>query len=244
MYNKKSRILFEDNPYSNGHLIKKFEWSISLIPNQGLWFNLHLETDDYYAEDESDDDTEPDSDWKAKIVWGNYHSCTLSSNNWHNGGFLGGSEESKFNFEGGNKQFHLDQLPRPDDFDINEDPVFCIYLLGHDDCADHIITFKKNSTGLFNINWNGKIALSYSGDYDFNYKFSSEITDVATPVINCPAELSDSEIQAFLNKYSIGFSNIKIVKEQHVENNTDTEEAEPEEPEQKSFWNKVKSLWS
>jgi len=213
MYSKNSRIYFADNPYPNGHKLKEFKWSIKLIPSKGLWFNLHLETDDYYAEDDSDDDSEPDSDWDAKIVWSNYHSCTMSSNNWHDGGFLGGTEDNKFDFTGENQNFfHVDQLPRPEDHDLDEEPVFCIYLLGHDDCADHKITFIKSDTNKFKIDWKGKIALSYSGDYDFNYNFSTEITDVKTPEILCPSELSDKEITDLLSKYCIGYENLGIVK--------------------------------
>ena len=199
------------NPYPNGHNLKEFSWSIRLIPSQGLWFDLHLETEDYYAEDQSDDGSEPDSDWKAKIVWSNYHSCTMSSNNWHAGGFLGGTEDRKFDFNGGGESFfHVDPLPRPENFDIDEDPAFGIYLLGHDDCADHKISFIKSDKDKFNIVWKGKIALSYSGDYDFNYHFSTEITDVKVPEILCPNKLSDTEMKDLLSKYCMGYEDLEI----------------------------------
>ncbi|MFT6983266.1 MAG: hypothetical protein ACJAUD_002038 [Crocinitomicaceae bacterium] len=109
-----SHIFFLDNPYPNGHKLKDFRWSIRLVPEKGLWFNLHLETEDYYAEDDPDDeDDDTESSWKAKIVWGNYHNCIMSSNYWHAVGFLGGGKKNKFDFRIGNQnRFHLDKLPR------------------------------------------------------------------------------------------------------------------------------------
>ena len=45
------------------------------------------------------------------------------------------------------------------------------------------MTFTKGVTNTFNINWKGKIALSYTGDYDFDYGFLTEIPDVQIPEI-------------------------------------------------------------
>lgn len=252
MYNKESRIYFLENPYPNGHKLKEFKWSIRLIPAKGLWFDLHLETEKYYAEDESEDETEPESDWKAKIVWGNYHSCRMSSNYWHDGGFLGGSENKKFDFSKGNQNhFRVDPLPRPQHFDINEDRPFFTYLLGHDDCADHKITFQREGEDTCRIVWEGKIALSYSGDYDFKYRFSTEITEVEIPPIICPASLSDTEIKDLLSKYCIGYENLSIRKEEvkeNIESTNDTGSGQAkgnQNPEaNSSFWNTIKRLWS
>ncbi len=217
MYDKNSRIFFEDNPYPMGHKLKAFQWIAELKPDLGIWFHLHLETENYYAEDDTNDpeDMEYESDWKAKVAWGNFHSCRISSSYWHDGGFLGASESKKFDFSSSEeKAFHLDKLPRPDDFDYDNDMVFGIYLLGHDDCANHKINFKKQIGKNFTINWNGEIALAYMGDYEFKYKFHTEIKEVKMDGIICPANLSDDQISSYLSKYSIGFEDIKIIKEE------------------------------
>ena len=252
MYNPESRIYFLDNPYPNGHKLKAFEWSIRLIPSKGLWFDLHLETENYYTEDKTDDETDPESDWNAKIVWGNYHSCRMSSNHWHAGGFLGGSQNKKFNFkEKIENRFHVDPLPRQENFDPNEDPPFCMYLLGHDDCADHQIVFQNEGSNHFKIKWEGKIALSYSGDYDFNHHFITEIKDVQIPEILCPSELTDQEIENLLSKCSIGFEGVQIVRYEATENidnsiNTTTTDLEMNKKsgDKSNFWSNFKRLWS
>ncbi len=249
MYNKNSRIYFVDNPYPNGHKIKEFKWSIKLIPSKGLWFDFHLVTENYYAEDvedDIDDDHEAESDWDSKIVWTNYHRCTMSSDNWHSGGFLGGTEKDKFNFNGDNKHFfHLDKLPRPEGFDINDDPVFCIYLLGHDECSDHKIIFTKDGVDKFRINWKGKIALSYTGNYDFDYSFLTEITDVEIPEIQCPNNLTDNEIELLLSKYSVGYKNLNVVKlvDEDNESNNEANLINSRNEVKLNLWGKLKRLW-
>jgi len=50
---KKNRIYFKDNPYPNGHLIKEFKWSARVFSEDGLWFDFHLISDNYYAEDKT-----------------------------------------------------------------------------------------------------------------------------------------------------------------------------------------------
>jgi hypothetical protein len=85
---KPDRIYFNDNPWPEGHPIKEFAWSAKEV-NGEVWFDLHLKSADYYSEREIEDDenTEYPSDWAAPIVWGNYHSCILSSSYWSNEGF-------------------------------------------------------------------------------------------------------------------------------------------------------------
>lgn len=174
---KLNRIFFKDNPYPNGHKIKEFVWSGRFESETGIWFDFHLETEDYYAEDESfDEEIEPQSDWEAKIVWGNYHSCILSSTYWGDGGILVGSSENKLDFEEleGTKLI-ADKLPLPENWD-DDDFSFYIYLLGHDSCADHEIKFiKKHTLDTFDIEWKGKIALTYAGQTEFEYEFSAFI---------------------------------------------------------------------
>lgn len=176
-----NRIFFKDNPYPNGHKIKKFVWNGRLDSELGLWFDFHLETEDYYAEDNAndDEDVEPESDWKAKIVWENYQSCTMSSTKWHCGGILVGTSDDKFNFaQLQSKPIFADKLPLIPNWDY-ENLSFHIYLLGHDSCADHEITFLKKPVGnVFDIQWKGKIAQTYIGSDEFKREFIARVEDV------------------------------------------------------------------
>jgi len=209
---EKNRIYFKDNPYPKGHLIKEFKWSARVYPEDGLWFDLHLISDKYYAEDEGYEEEEDLPNWDAKIVWGNYHACSLSSTKWDIGGFLVGTEQKKFDFgKMDNLFFHLDKLPRPEDFDYDEDLPFSIYLLGHDDCADHQISFSKNSSNKFDIEWKGKIALAYSGDYDFNHEFYAFIENILLEEIYYPEAMSEEEAIESLKKYSENFEGLKLI---------------------------------
>ncbi len=176
MADRTNRIFFKDNPYPNGHKIIEFIWSGRLEPETGLWFDFHLKTEEYYAEDDSDDEFEPESDWQAKIVWRNYHACTMSSTEWHFGGILVGTENEKLDFENlESGTLTADILPLPENFDF-EDLSFYIYLLGHDSCADHKIKFaKKKSADIFDIEWTGKTALTYIGNYEFKREFTAFI---------------------------------------------------------------------
>lgn len=46
-----NRIFFIGNPYPLGHVIKEFGWSGRLDEDGEIYFDFHLKTDDYYAED-------------------------------------------------------------------------------------------------------------------------------------------------------------------------------------------------
>ena len=76
------RIYFPGNPWPKGHAITQFQWSARVDRSSGIWFDLHLETDYYYADDREEIEDRAKSDWASRIVWCNYHSCTLSSVNW------------------------------------------------------------------------------------------------------------------------------------------------------------------
>lgn len=174
-----NRIYFSDNPYPNGHQIIKFIWQGRIEEDETMWFDFHLESDNYYAEDDSEDSDETIIDWKSKIVWSNYHACKLSSIFWEEEqkGILIKNSGEKLDFAKCiQKELTANQLPLDDDFDY-EDLAFNIYLLGHDSCADHKIIFtKKEKT--YNIEWTGKIALTYGGNYNFDHEFVVNIANV------------------------------------------------------------------
>lgn len=176
----RNRITFHGNPWPEGHPIKEFKWLASGRDGQ-VWFDFHLQTDDYESERPIDDDgTEYPSDWEAPIVWSNFHACTLSSNNWHDGGFAVG-QLGTVSLESLNSMEVSVGSPAPDDI---EDNAFHVYLLGHDATAHHRIKFSRiPGTDRFNIHWSGKLALAYVGDYEYRYGFEAEIFDVQAPQI-------------------------------------------------------------
>lgn len=173
-----NRIYFRGNPYPKGHKIRKFVWSGRLDEDGQLWFDFHLETDDYDAEDDTEDVKEPESDWKAKIVWGNYHSCTISSSQWHLGGIKIQTLNGKFDFLNMQQmELSADTLPLEANFDL-DDLAFHIYLLGHDSCANHRIKLSKNGNNNYDIEWSGKVALTYGGEDEFKHDFTALIQNV------------------------------------------------------------------
>jgi GNAT superfamily N-acetyltransferase len=186
-----NRIFFANNPYPKGHLIKNFVWSGRLDPERGLIFDFHLETEEYYAEDSTQNDEESESDWTAKSVWSNYHACTMSSTNWGASGILVGTKEQKFDFAQILSQpLVANTLPMRELWE-DEELVFNLYLLGHDSCAGHKITFlKQYNSHTFDIVWMGKIALTYAGDYEFKYDFKANIKQITFAGIALSEELN------------------------------------------------------
>lgn len=208
-----NRIYFLDNPYPNGHRISKFIWSGRIDENQVIWFDFHLETDDYYAEDENNDDTEePESDWKAKVVWGNYHSCKISSTYWgeENKGIRINNNSEKLNFDNCIKnELTVDKIPLDADYDY-EDLAFNIYLLGHDSCANHKIIFKENVNS-YGIEWTGKIALTYGGDYNFSYDFIAHIHNVKFDGFYYPKTWTLEKAKEIFHKNIEDFGNYEFI---------------------------------
>ncbi len=181
---KQDRIFFPGNPWPEGHVIDDFSWSAERR-GADIWFHFHLDSVEYYAEREIEDpegDEDLDS-WRAPGVWGNYHRCILSSEEWHNGGFKA-CPASEFSAE------RIDGLvirvdPAPQDMRASyESRAFHIYLLGHDSVADHTISFKRvEGSNTFDILWEGKVALTYQGDYELEHSFRAEIHNVELPEV-------------------------------------------------------------
>lgn len=178
---EENRIWFPGNPWPEGHPLKEFAWTAE-VRKGVVWFFLHLKTADYYSErDIEDEDKDFDSSWEAPIVWGNYHSCTISSTDWHDGGFpvCPLSEYSIESLDG--YEAIVDPLPINPDGDW-DDLAFHTYLLGHDSVAGHKIRFSRRiGTNEFDIHWEGKIALVYAGDYEYRYDFKALIYGVEAP---------------------------------------------------------------
>lgn len=175
------RIYFKDNPWPEGHPIKEFVWSAKEVDGD-VWFDMHLESADYYAERDIEDDEDVDypSDWAAPIVWGNYHACTLSSTNWHDGGFrVCARADYTPEFLNG---LELLVDPNPEAVEDHDDFAFHIYLLGHDAVAKHRIRFERIGDSMrFKIIWSGLIAQAYVGDYEFKHEFSAVVSAAEFP---------------------------------------------------------------
>lgn len=212
---KENRIYFKGNPYPKGHRIKKFIWSGRLDENEQLWFDFHLETDDYYAEDnieeDDEDEDEVDADWEAKSVWGNYHSCTISSTEWQSKGIEVDTKKEKFDFDSLlDNELAADILPLEDDLDL-DDLSFQIYLLGHDSCANHRLKFFQNGNGNMDIEWTGKIALTYAGEDEFKHDFSAFIHGVTFDGFYLPKNVeAEKAIEVFERKLK-GVENYELV---------------------------------
>ena len=203
-----NRIFFKGNPYPLGHVIIDFGWSGHLDEDGQLWFDLHLKTDDYYAEDPAyfdeateeyndEDNDEEDNDWKAKNAWANYHACTMSSTEWGSNGILVDKKLGKLNFANWQpKRLVIDTMP-PDNVMPAEmewdDLALHIYLLGHDACANHQIEIVQVGRNLFNFNWAGKIALAYKGEDEFKYSFSANMANVKFAGFDYPQTSSQAQ---------------------------------------------------
>lgn len=199
------RIYFVGNPWPNGHKIIEFVWSGRLEPESGLWFDLHLRTEDYYADDPEDEDDEEDEDddegdWKAKGCWGNYHRCTLSSTYWDNPGIQVGSADHPFDFLSIDQQPILVDSLDTLDYDFEKNALH-IYLMGHDAVADHRISFERKAEHLFSLNWTGKIALAYVGSEEFRYDFQTKITDAKFTGFRIPRDLDHDAATRVLNQF-------------------------------------------
>ncbi|TXK70622.1 hypothetical protein [Paenibacillus sp. N3.4] len=180
----------------------KFIWS-GHINEDGLWFDLYLESADYDEENNELDsqDDEAVSDWQAKIVWNNYHSCTLSSTYWEEAsGFQVGKELNQFGIRQlGSKEYNVDPLSKYD-FD---NPSFNIYLLGHDSVAEHRIHFSEKELKQFDIKWDGKIALTYAGQYEFLHSFEANLLNVSFQGFDIPEEVSDKRALELLEIFTV-----------------------------------------
>ncbi len=211
MNRKANRIYFLDNPYPQGHQLKEFVWSGRLDKNHDLWFNFHLKTENYDAEDDSDDKEEPKSDWMAKGAWKNCRSCTLSSTFGHLGGIKIDCEKEKFDFESlHDSTLIADPLPLADDFEL-DDLAFHIYLLGHDSAADHSIKFSRQTNNKFDLEWTGKIALTYVGNYDFKHEFIALIENVEFDGFYFPKGMTNETAQNIFSKKLANIENYEFV---------------------------------
>ncbi|AOW86738.1 MULTISPECIES: hypothetical protein [Streptomyces] len=197
------RIWFLGNPWPDGHRIVEFEWDGWLDPDIGLRFTFELESADYNADDppELEDDDDGDDEWgssfeSSKVVWRNYHRCSIRPAM----GFVVGTPDEPLDFEVlASRTFRVD---RPEDvaqLDDEDDLAFHIYLLGHDSVADHHIRFPATHAPFeFGLEWVGRIALTYIGDEEFKHRFQVRVGRATFRGFQVPDELDDEAADRLL----------------------------------------------
>lgn len=215
-------ITFVDSAYPKPHGLEEFVWSGRLDESGRLWFDLHLKSNSYYkseGEDYLDDDQDDDDDeytsmaqWQSAIVWDNYHQCILSSTYWSDeGGILLSDGDESFSFSSlVNKEFVLNPLPLSDEM-MESDFAFGIYLLGHDLSANHRITFTSLDNGLYDIKWDGTVALTYSGFDEFIHEFKAHIQDAKFDGFYFPKSWSIEEATPHFKKVLSDFDQYEFV---------------------------------
>ncbi|MGX5685238.1 hypothetical protein ACWKWW_11780 [Chryseobacterium cucumeris] len=209
-----SKIYFIENPYPDGHTIENFSWSGRIDEYGFIWFDFHLKTEKYYANDNENNEEEDEdlSDWDSKIVWRNYHACTLSSNYWgEQRGIRINNLDEKLDFDAvvQNDLFSND-LPSEHHSD-DDDLAFNIYLLGHDSCAGHQIRFSKKENHRYDIIWTGKIALTYAGDHEFSHDFKAEIVNAEFEGFHYPKTWSLEKATEMFKARLAGFEAYEFV---------------------------------
>jgi hypothetical protein len=202
------RITFEDNPWPRGHRLESFAWSGRLFPGRGVTFDFDLRSSRYYEDDGAANDPDDDgeefvSDWKSKNVWGNYHACIVSSVEWGGSdGLLVGTAKKPIDVDAlDGVKLRVDKLP------LSGAPTFATYLLGHDSVADHTITFKcsrADSSDGYDIEWRGKIALTYAGDTVFRHRFQAAIDRVTFDGFRIPEGLDGTSAAIELGRFVTG----------------------------------------
>lgn len=211
-----NRIFFPGNPWPDGHAIKELFWSARLDPETGLWFDLHLESENYYAEDSDQDtayDDAIDNDWESKLSWSNFHSCTLSSTYWDNIGFQVASQAAPLDMAVAEGQvFSFDNLPVTAE---HYERAFGIYLLGHDGVADHRVCIKKQPLNqVFSLKWSGRIALEYNvgvGLAEFDQEFQVNYDSLTFSGIELPDGFAANEAISIANELVSGLGELEFV---------------------------------
>ncbi len=190
----RGRIRFPGNPWPDGHAVTEFAWTARVERGTGIWFDLHLRTEDYDAADARsrrapvEEDEPGASDWESRIVWCNYGRCTLSSTFWAGSarGFLVATDREPLDWRKLPGRVFLVDEP-PVDVDGAARPAFNVYLTGHDAAGGHRIAFRREAgKRTFAIDWRGRIALAYGGATEYRHEFEASLTGIPFGGIELP----------------------------------------------------------
>jgi len=190
-----NRIFFsEGNPWPEGHAIKHCYLDARLYEGPLLQVTIHLETENYRENDGGEFlDNDREANWESKVAWNNYHSCNID------GVILRATPGDPVSIDSLESSIHvIDPLPGAIDKFMEDDLEFSIYLLGHDSVSDHRFEFGTPSDFGLPMKWTGRIALSYSGEYDFDYAFALETTLKSLERVWYPEDWDDEEAQKIL----------------------------------------------
>lgn len=231
-----NRIIFKGNPWPEGHAIEDLGWFAKVDPDTGLWFHLHLSTEEYNAgdeegdEDEADENSEEESertDWTTKAIWNNYHCCVLSSEEWDHKGFLVATEAEPLDLSQiGQRTFHVDPLPPPryilrnrevtSPFLDYESRAFGIYLLGHDGVAEHKIRITPSRIkNRYNLDWRGQIAQEYVGSDTFDQSFHAQSSQLTFSGIAIPIGVDENTWRVQASRFLVGADALKLVQDEN-----------------------------
>lgn len=209
MAGDRGRITFPGNPWPKGHAIAEAAWTAELTL-EGLRFHLHLVSANYDAGDRKgeDEDEELDSDWKSKVVWTNYHRCSLSSTKWGNAGFLVATPGKPIDIEKlAGVTFRVDPIKRasiPEDVELDE-LAFNIYLLGHDSVMDHTIAFtRRRGPSTYDVSWKARIALTYTGNMKLKHSLVATLPKLTLGKIAIASEVDVKRSRELLASVLVG----------------------------------------
>ncbi|MFE3456425.1 hypothetical protein ACFXKD_02695 [Nocardiopsis aegyptia] len=193
------RIWFPGNPWPDGHRIRTFVWGGLLDPEGAVRFAFELTSADYAADEPpepgTDDDDRPGSDFTSPPVWRNYHRCDISPSR----GFVVGTPDAPLDFGAlDGRTFRVDRLEDVADLE-DDDVAFHLYLLGHDSVADHRVRFTAGASPfVFALEWDGRIALTYAGEEEFEHRFRARVGRARFRGFHVPDELDDEAADRML----------------------------------------------
>jgi hypothetical protein len=197
----KGRIWFPGNPWPKGHAIKKAVWSGRLEPGGELSFDFDIHSASYDAGDRRSADDEEDldaTDWKSRIVWTNYGSCSLSSTKWDHAGIAVGTAKKPLDWkklDGTTLRVDRAKKTLPAD---REGAAFGIYLMGHDGVADHAIRFARTGK-TWSIDWKAKIALEYVGDRALDHRMKLALSGMTFDGFAIPKGMTPKAARALFD---------------------------------------------
>ncbi|RIV20412.1 hypothetical protein DYU11_20405 [Fibrisoma montanum] len=204
----KGRIFLNTGLFPNGHALTKFDWTARLIPGAGLFFDFDIQSEAYCSDYDGNFEDEDHLLWESKGMWANSGACWISSTDEWETGFLVGNSVEPFTFERlGNASYCPDPL---EGYWENEDRSFAAYILDHDFVCGHTIEFEKQESGLYAINWTGKVALSNEGDFEFKYNFLVKASEVKFDGVRFPARMTLDEAREELNRYVVNIDEFTV----------------------------------
>ena len=182
------RIWFKENPWPGGHTIETARFAVHIVedvddvPNAiGAQLQLSIESMEYADEPTEEiadiGEDEEEVSWSSRGQWEAHTRCRINGTD-----VVIGSEMEPFalsRFENWDVKFDEGMTELPEDMDI-EDLTFICYVLGHDAVADHALQFRATPgrANHFDIDWTGAVALAYSGEYEFEYRFRAELRGI------------------------------------------------------------------